>query len=282
MKLQILIVAFGLDDGVMRLHLHPKVEDVEYIVSWQHPAMDRLPKEITDRKDIKIFPTDTEGISLNRNEAFRHATADYVLLSDADLEYSEQHLKAALRAFEENPDISILTFKYRSDDFPKSYPAHEFSLNGRHPKGYSVTSFEIGLNLKNIQARTGTVRELRFNPNFGINGKIPEFICGEEDILLARLLRKGYPGKFLPVEVAVHPGSTTSMRLEKDPDFITTKGACLSYIHPRSWPLRMLAHAWRSSRTPVGEAFPFGRYCSLWLKGVKLARRNRVFRSGAD
>lgn len=277
MKLQILIVAYGLADGILELHRHPKMDDVEYVVSWQKHDVSKLPNEILEREDIRIYPTDTTGISRNRNEAFLHADADYVMLSDADLIYTEQNIKNIIRGFEENPEMSILTFQYYSPDFSKEYPTHAFSLNSTHPKGYTLTSFEIGFNLKNIRQRFGSLADLRFNTNFGINGDIPEFICGEEDILVSRLLKKGYPGKFLPLEIATHPGSTTGMRAGQTPDFIATKGACIRFIHPETWFLRMLTHAWRSSRERQISRIGFIRYCALWLKGVRLARRNRVF-----
>lgn len=276
-KLQILIVAYGLDDGILSLHQHPRMDDVEYIVSWQRHDMERLPKELTARPDFKIFPSDTVGISRNRNEAFSHATADHVLLSDADLIYTEEYLSNILRAFEENPDMSILTFRYYSRHFPKNYPDREFSLNGRHPKGYSITSFEIGFNLKKIRGDYGSLADLHFNPCFGINGSISQFICGEEDILIAKLLRKGYPGKYLPLIVTEHPESTTSMRVVNDPNFIATKGACVGYSHPWSWPLRMIAHAWRSHRSHGSASLTFRQYCAYWLNGMKLARLNHVF-----
>ena len=278
MKLQILIVAYGLDDGILNIINHPAIENVEYIVSWQNADLERLPPDFKNRPDIKIFPTDTIGISNNRNEAFRHATADFVILSDADLKYTEENLQTVLRAFEENPDKDIISFRYFSSRNPKSYPEKSFSLNGKLPKGYSVASVELGFNLKRIRESRGGLGDLRFNPNFGINGRITQFICGEEEILLVDLLKKGYQGIYMPCYICEHPEATTADRMEGNPDFIATKGAFILKYKPVTWPLRMLSHAWRAHRGREENHIDFPDYCRYWLRGVKLARRERVFK----
>lgn len=278
MKLQILIVAYGMDDGIRELHRHPAIEGVEYLVSWQHPDMARLPKTLVERSDFKIFPTDTIGISRNRNEAFRHATGDFVLLSDADLIYTPEHLRSVIEGFESHPDREFLTFEYESSHWPKRYPDRAFNFERKAPKGYYITSFEIGFNLKRIRQTKGTLQDLRFNTNFGINGDVREFGSGEEELLIASLLRKGYRGRFLPSVIAEHPGNTTGMRECAEPDFVATKGACLSHIRPLTWPLRLLVHAWRAHRQSPPSRMNFYDYCHNWLRGVRIAGRNKVFK----
>lgn len=273
---QILIVTKG-KEGIERISSNPHARetDMEYIVSWQDADMENIPENLKTREDFKIYPTDSIGISNNRNAAFRHATAPYIMLADDDLEYTSLHLRNIKKGFLTNPDCSILAFKYASPDFPKDYPDIPFELNGRHPKGYHITSFELGFNLEKIRELKGNLQDLEFNPNFGIGGKF--FGSGEEDIVVAKMLRRGHKGRFLPSTIAIHRGPTTGMRDGSKEKFIETKGACLSYIKPYSWMPRMLVHAWRACRNKGEARIPFGRYCSWWLAGVKKARENNVF-----
>lgn len=275
-QLQVLIVTKG-QGGIERIARcrHPHVPGVEYLVSWQDSDMSKIPEELKERSDFKIYPTDSIGISHNRNAIFKHATADYLLLSDDDLNYSCEGLKGAIKSFEENPEYSFLTFKYSSETFPKRYPEKSFDFNGRIPKGYYHNSIEIGINLKAARKFIEFDAVLKFNPNFGINGT--HFISGEEDIFIERLKRYGHKGKFIPLVIAEHAGDTTGTRMANTEPFIRTKGAVMLYLKPRTWLPRMIAHALRARKEGGKEAPGFLSYCLWWLKGVKEARKFRVF-----
>lgn len=274
-KLQVLIAAKG-KESIERIASlpHPEMQEVEYIVSWQDPG-ETIPESLKNRKDFKIIPTDTIGLSNNRNLLMEKATADLVLISDDDLSYTADQLKAVIKAFEENPEESVLTFRYSSENNPRLYPTDSFNLKSP-PKGYYFCSIEIAFNLKQIEKIAGKRNVLRFNPYFGLNGK--EFIAGEEDILITELLRNGHSGKYIPIEITSHPGTTTASRHEADSEYIATKGAVMIYLKPCTWPLRMLTHAWRSNFKGSGSV-RFFTYCRWWLDGVSRARKNQVFKN---
>lgn len=262
-ELQVLICTYG-EDGIRSVatHKHPEAEGVEYVVSWQKSEGIEIPGTLRNRKDFHIYPTDSIGLCRNRNACLAHATAPFVLISDDDLDYEEDDLKRALQTFRENPELAILTFRYRNRQFPKSYPSFEFPLTSR-PKGYSACSFEIGLNLRNILKHG---RLPHFNEHFGIG---TEFGSGEEEILIHDLLKAGHKGRFFPVEICEHFGPTTGERDRSEPRFIACKGAVISHIYPLSWPLRLIAHMLREPKrigmTPLD-------YCRHWLRGIKKSR----------
>lgn len=260
-KLQVLICAYGPGamENLATLH-HTSIPEVEYLISWQKSDSQRIPDSLKNRKDINIYFETSEGLSNNRNALLRKAEADYVLIGDDDLIYENYHLINALQAFENNPEYHFLTFRYESEGFPKKYPEESFSFP-KTPKGYFVTSMEIGFNLKKICEDFGE-ETIRFNPAFGINGST--FCCGEEDILIYELQKKGMRGKYLPITICENTDSTTSERIGNFEGFIETKGAVVSYIKPFTWPLRMLTHAWRARKE-----IPIIRYCKWWLSGVK-------------
>lgn len=257
-KLQVLICTFG-KEGIMRVAKgkHPEILGVEYIVSWQLPDGDEpIPESLSSRPDFKIFKTDTRGLSKNRNNALGLATAPYCLISDDDLNYTEEGLLHAINTFENNPKVDIATFKYTGSD-SKYYPNHSFDLK-KPPKGYFISSVEIAF-------RTAKVidAKVKFNENFGIGAKYP---AGEEDIWIFDLLKKGLNGSFFPITIADHKHQTTGIRLEGNLDIIRTKGAVFAHTHPITWPLRMLAHMMRNfnSQSRISSF----QYFTSWCKGA--------------
>lgn len=273
--LDVLIVAYGAD-GLERVAAasHPRMTGVRYVVSWQRgdaPEEYTIPATLASRDDFDIFPSGSRGIARNRNEAFRHARAPYLLLSDDDLDYTEENLRNVIDSMEAHPECSLIAFRYTSDDAPRSYPDFSFPLD-EAPKGYFVTSFEIALNRRRILELDPEGSLLRMNTAFGIGSR---FCAGEEDLLVDELIRAGHSTLFIPLDVASHPGPTTGMRRSADPEFIRCKGAVIGRTRPLSWPLRMLLHARRQS------GFSPAAYCRLWFSGHREARSAHLF-AGAE
>ena len=258
-KLQVLICTLG-EAGIKRIieaH-HPNIPEVEYLVSWQLPDGDmEIPEELKQRKDFKVFKNNTRGLSKNRNIALSLATAPYCLISDDDLDYSEDGLLQIIQKFEDDPELDIATFKYSGNDC-KFYPDFSFDLR-KPPKGYFVTSFEIAFRRNKI-----IKSQIKFNENFGIGAKFP---AGEEDLFIYNLLKKRLKGYFFPIIIAHHEGLTTGLRLDGDPSLIITKGAVFIHTHKWTWPLRMIVHAYRQ-RKHSGNSLSILKYCKYWLKGA--------------
>ena len=267
-QLQVMICTLGAE-GIHRLAkaLHPRVEGVEYLVSWQTDGNDSVPKEL-ERPDFKIITSQTRGLSVNRNIVLSEASAPILLISDDDVKYTEEGLRSVIDAFLRHPDKDIITFQYISESHSKFYPAHSCNLSTPE-KGYFVTSFEIAFRRQPVQGK------IWFNENFGIGAVFPS---GEEDLFVCDCLDAGLKGMFLPITIVRHDGSTTSDRNLMLPSRPQTKGAVFMRLHPRDWPLRMIIHAlrefplWRKGLVPS----PFS-YCRNWLKGVRMARRMKVF-----
>ena len=271
--LQVLIAAYGGDAAEKIASLsHPELPGVEYLVSWQNFDTSKIPDSLNQRSDFKIFYEESTGLSNNRNNLLQKASAPVVLISDQDVAYSQKHIKTILDSFEEYPDCDFLAFRYSSSDFPKVYPRTSFQLDSA-PKGYFLSSIELALNLKRIK-KLGNLSHWQFNPFFGINGKL--FGCAEEDVLMANVRNKGYRGRFIPADICLHTGPTTSERKGAAKECIEAKGAAMIFIKPGTWTLRMLIHAWRASRNPSAKT-PFFQYCRWWMEGVRKARANKVF-----
>ncbi|MCH5214803.1 MAG: glycosyltransferase family 2 protein [Muribaculaceae bacterium] len=264
-KLQVLIAAYG-PDALKRIAdlRHPKVEDVEYLVSWQRHDDAPIPEEIASRDDFTVLRSSSVGLCNNRNHLLLNASADLLLISDDDIEYSTDDLTAVVQAFDTHPEAHFLSFKFRSECASKFYPDFIYSLS-KAPKGTYVTSFELAFNRKKL-LQDGTWPLLKFDPAFGINGT--RFIAGEEDILVDSLLRNGLSGLFIPQYVCTHNHPTTAQRMDDPVRLTETKGAVMWHVKRRTRHLRMLAHAWRERKGLLG----FFGFCRAWLRGERFER----------
>lgn len=266
--LQVLICAYGME-GIRRVAdgKHPAVPGVEYLVSWQVSETPVIPKEL-ERDDFKVFITDTKGLSVNRNIALSKASAPLLLISDDDADYTEDQLQTVMSAFKNHPDADLIAFRYASVNSHKSYPAASFSLSCP-PKGYFTSSIELAFRKDAVKDR------IWFNENFGIGATFP---AGEENLFINDCLEAGLKGIYVPEYIVRHDAPTTSGRNLRSAERPQTKGAIFLHMNPRTWPLRMLAHAvreipmWRKGLVPSPLS-----YCRNWIKGAAMARKNHVF-----
>lgn len=266
--IHVLIAAYGPEalEKIASLP-HPEHPGVDYIVSWQRYDRQRIPEEIKKRQDFRIHFEDSTGLCRNRNALMGLVKDGIAVIADDDLAYIPEHFENIRHGMAENPHSHFLSFRYSSENFPKTYPSDSFPLS-RPPKGYFVTSMEMVFNLDRINQDFGSTSDIIFDTDYGVNGHI--FGSGEEDILVHSLLKNGYKATFVPEDICINTESTTSERIGDTRDFIATKGAVMLLIKPYSWPLRMLTHAWRSK-------VPFFRFCRWWLGGVRRARgKNRM------
>lgn len=257
-KLQVLICTFG-PEGIHRLtnSVRPRVEGVEYFVSWQIPEGDfEIPSELK-RKDFRIEKSRTRGLSVNRNIACRRATAPICLISDDDIDYTEEGLRYVMDSFDSYPEMDFATFMFEGED-NKWYPDYEFEMHNP-PKNYYVSSIEIAYRREGIERC-----DISFDERFGVGA---QYIAGEEDIFIHEVLKGGLKGKFFPKVIARHTGESTSIRLSNAREYVESKGAVFCITHPYTWPLRMLVHAMRCKNQ--GWHHGMRNYIEAWINGAK-------------
>lgn len=94
-------------DRVASMRL-PHIDGVSYVVSWQDHRDTQVPDSLASRDDVKVIRFDRSGLSLNRNNSFRHCTSDIILCADDDLTYMPEGLTAIMKLFADNPDVAHL------------------------------------------------------------------------------------------------------------------------------------------------------------------------------
>ncbi len=259
MTLDVLICTCGAEGlkRVAQMEL-PKVADVRYVVAWQNTEKKivvSLPDELR-RDDVKVYSTNTMGLSRNRNIAMSHSSGDICLIADDDLRYTSVQLEAVKGAFERDEALDVATFMYECDADAKIYPDRESDLR-RMKKGWYVTSFEIAY-------RRERIGDLRFNELFGLGA--PVLQAGEESLFLYSALRRGLKGRFYPIVITRHEGPTTGVRRVADPKVLMSKGAYFYVAYRWTALLRIVLNAWRESRAGrMKFAYAF-RHCFAGLR----------------
>lgn len=221
----------------------PRVEGVRYIVSWQrHEGLE--PPGSLRRDDVILLRLDGVGLSRNRNNAIRHASADIILFADDDIEYLPDVISRVRSAFVMNPAADIILFK-AIYPHAKRYPEASSPLRLPLPKGYYVSSIEIA-------CRRQSLGDLRFCESLGLGA--PVLTAGEDEYFIYSALRRGLQCRFENDTICRHPAPTTGSGGAISDGALRASGCLISIFYPHTAFLRLPLKAWRISRKSPGSA----------------------------
>ena len=245
----------------------PRMENVSYVISWQNHCNAPVPEELI-RDDVEIHRFDGVGLSNNRNNSIACCTADIIMLTDDDVTFLKDGVKSLIKAYEDNPEVDLITFKSIQPG-DKAYPLRSERLEGKLPKGYSVSSIEISF-------RRTTAGWLRCCPELGLGA--PRLHGGEDEILLQTAIRRGLYCCFLPVTVCEHDHLSTGIKVKFSNANLMASGCVIALVMPWTAVFRIPLKAWRVSRARQADFA-----CALWnlTRGAFMApglfRRNRKY-----
>lgn len=261
MTLEILIST--LDEGINNVPamLLEQREGIGYVVSWQHSEGKEIamPSQLK-RDDVKVCDLAGRGLSRNRNNGLRHATADVCLIADDDCRYTHERLQTVIDTFAQNPEVDIATFQFEGAGSTKTFPKKTFNLS-TFPKGYFVSSIEIALRRKSV------VNKIWFNENFGLGAQV--FHCGEEHIFIQDALSQGLTCMFFPITIVSENDSTISISRDVESGTLMAHGAMMHLYNPKTKYLRVLIKAyrlWRKRNVPLFKAL---RHMNNGIKYIK-------------
>ncbi len=206
----------------------PPQAGVSYLVSWQRTSPQSqsipLPAALEQRNDVRVVCTTSRGLSANRNNAFRHAEADILVIADDDCRYSPENIHRLRTAYAVHPQAKIILAQLTTSDGSscKRYPSEVFDY--RHiPKGYYPSSWEITMRKE--------AALIPFDTAFGIGA--PRFGCGEEEVWVHDASHVFGPQcvVYVPFTLGTTSPATTGARFLADKSVQRAKGAVLRIIH---------------------------------------------------
>ena len=263
MTLEILIST--LDEGINNIPamLLEPCDGIGYLVSWQHSdgVTIAMPEQLK-RYDVKVYDLAGRGLSRNRNNCLRHASADLCLIADDDCQYAPEQLQAVIDTFEQHPEVDIAAFKYTSKNHGKKYPTQSVDL-ATPPKGYYVSSIEIAFKRESLQGK------LWFNELFGIGAPLS---CGEEEVLVLSSIKHGLKCQFFPIDIVRHDNITNTFTNIGKSSMLMARGAFTYLAHPKSFMARILLNSYRLKKK-YGVAFWHG--VKNMLAGVRFFKKHR-------
>ena len=264
MTLDIAIITYKAE-GIRRLAEKnlPVIDSVRYVISWQDHQNAPIPETLV-RPDIEIHRFDGIGLSANRNNSINKCKADIVLVSDDDLTYIPEGLKAIIDTYRDNPDIDFASFICVHDS-PRMLPQTATTLNIPLPRGYSICSCDISFRREAI-INNG----IRFHTLLGLNS--PEMHSGEDDFFLLCAIKKGLKCKFFPIVTCIHPHESTGTKSKMTAENVRGSGCIIALTYPLSWLPRIFLKAWRLSRK--GQ-FGFFKGVAVMLQGALKSPRIR-------
>jgi glycosyltransferase involved in cell wall biosynthesis len=276
MTLQWLIATYG--NGIRRVEnmlLFPEF-GISYLISHQDPeaVCTELP-EYLDRADVKVVKLTNAGLSKNRNNALKHASADILILADDDVTLHPAYPHAIRKAFKKHPEVDVVCFQIRTPEGSptyKKYPSTERRLT-RLKELKAVSSIEIAFRQKSVREK-----HIWFDERFGLGATAN---CGEEFLFLAECLRKGLNIMFFPAYIVEHPcESSVNKRSNFEDQRLFATGA-QNYVLYRDFAyfrnLLALLHSWLELRKAGVSAFHFLKMKNAGCRYIRLRDKNVPF-----
>jgi len=157
-----------------------------------------------------------KGLAKSRNRAISLAKKDICLISDDDLEYSDDLEDNIINSFQNNIEADIITFCVQTPDNKPYKRYKEKSFWHTKKTIMRVSSVEIAFRLDSINRAN-----LRFDERFGLGSNFP---TGEEIIFLSDALDKGLKILYIPINIVTHPIESSGKNYENI-KLIEAKGA---------------------------------------------------------
>ncbi len=198
-----------------RLHLVqevflPPMDNIAYVVSCQ--GVEKSMPSPFHRDDVRFFTMKEMGLSRNRNAAFRHSQAPYLLLCDDDERLNQQTVRGIIEDFNNHPERDIIQYQFTG-------------IQKQYPSSY-VSSVELAMRRKVAEV-------VYFDERLGIGSE--HLACGEEEVFVSDALKQGFKLCHLPKTVCTVEGASTGSRFLSDAKVQRSKGAVFCLTRSRAW-----------------------------------------------
>lgn len=166
-----------------------------------------------DGSRVVWIDSTARGVSKNRNQALRTATADICLFADDDIVFRDDTAAKVQQAFDEHADADVLLFQIKN--IATKFPS--YAKRAGYVDAMRMVSSQIAFRLRSVVTKNIAFDELM--------GSGTEHGGGEENKFLFDCLRHGLKIVCVPVEVAtLRQGSDSQWFKGYTSDFFYWKG----------------------------------------------------------
>jgi len=171
---------------------------------------------------VEVITSYSKGLSKSRNLAIDIASADFIYLTDDDIEINYVNLKLATQKLVDNK-LDFLTCEVITDHGEK------FKNYGKRKKiefynlvnSASISSVELVFDRKKLQKF-----DVRYDEDFGLGARYPS--C-EEYIFITDCIKAGAKGNHLELDLCMHPACSSGQDFSTGLS-IETRGAMVRRI----------------------------------------------------
>lgn len=181
----------------------------------------------SDYDSVRVINSFEKGLSASRNLALQNAAKKLCLIADDDIVYEHDFQEIVLKAFNQNPDAVLITFRSLNANraLSKKYPTTRKEKPSVLDR-LSIMSIEMVLNNEALKTKN-----IKFNTHFGLGTVFP---LGEEAVLVNDLHKK--QGKIImePYVINTHSSYSTSEKISNTEKYFTL-GAVYTAIFKRNY-----------------------------------------------
>ena len=152
---------------------------------------------ISTFETVRVINVNETGLSKSRNLAIKNASKKICLIADDDLIYFSNFDIGIIAAFNQNSDVSIITFNHQRETLNKPQNRSQKISNHTLKTIWNVSSIEIAFQVKDIEENN-----LNFDENFGLGSY---FETAEEYLFLRDAIMIRLRALFYPLTIASHP-----------------------------------------------------------------------------
>ena len=152
---------------------------------------------ISTFETVRVINVNETGLSKSRNLAIKNASKKICLIADDDLIYFSNFDIGIITAFNQNSDVSIITFNHQRENLNKPQNRSQKISNHTLKTIWNVSSIEIAFQVKDIEENN-----LNFDENFGLGSY---FETAEEYLFLRDAIMIRLRALFYPLTIASHP-----------------------------------------------------------------------------
>lgn len=241
--------------------LHEKMNINSNCIVINQCSQNSIKQHLNKGKNLLYIDTTDRGLSKSRNLGIRNCSSKHFLIADDDLIYNDNVESIVIDAFKKYSDAAVIGFYVRSTNIER--PTNKPDRSGRLTRieSMKLSSFQLAFN-NDLLIESGII----FNEAFGAgSGNVK---MGEENILLYKLISKGYKVYYHDVLIGEVNHAETTWFTGIDSKYLSDRGAIFFEMSKKLYMIYILQFSIRK-RYLYKKKFSLFQSIKLMYNGAK-------------